>query len=685
MPLIDKWWKSRRKDYKTEENLTDLSPESTQEQDPVPAPEAEKPSEIADAAPETTETASETIETTSEATETTTEAAEAEEASAGISAEAAPVEETAAEPAAEAEPAEEVSVEKSAEPLIEEASAETTAEAVPAEETAAEPAAEEEAVEPAAEAESAEEEAVAETSDAAEETAAETSDEAEETAPADSSDGSDGSDVTEENLLDTLEPADVFKYFREISGIPHGSFRTTAISDYLENFAKNYELPYTRDEMGNLIICRPGSAGYENADPIALQGHVDMVCEKESSNPIDMDTEAISLRTDGEWLWADRTTLGGDDGIAVAIMLALLADDTITCPPLECIFTVDEEVGMRGAFAMDLSSIKSRRLLNLDSEQEGIITAACAGGAEEICTLPGRRREKTGEVLELSIEGLRGGHSGECIGIGRANASILLARLLYRLEQTSKICLIDFHGGTRDNAIPREAKAWIIFTGKFQRGKVKDVIAAFAKDIAKEYSITDPDIKIHATLENKGKMMTRSAFTRKDSLRMIRFLLALPNGVLEFTPMYRDVPQTSLSLGIVNTVADGIRTHSLVRSSVNSQKQMVMDKIECIAEEFGASVTTEGTYPAWELIAKSDFRDLAAEIFKKTTGREPTVCVIHGGLECGLISSKVPGIDCISVGPDMEEIHTPAERLNIPSTRRIYDYVKALLEACVKA
>ena len=437
--------------------------------------------------------------------------------------------------------------------------------------------------------------------------------------------------------------------------------------------------------MGNLIICRPGSAGYENADPIALQGHVDMVCEKESSNPIDMETEAISLRTDGEWLWADRTTLGGDDGIAVAIMLALLADDTITCPPLECIFTVDEEVGMRGAFAMDLSSVKSRRLLNLDSEQEGIITAACAGGAEEICTLPGRRREKTGEVLELSIEGLRGGHSGECIGIGRANASILLARLLYRLEQTSKICLIDFHGGTRDNAIPREAKAWIIFTGKFQRGKVKDVIAAFAKDIAKEYSITDPDIKIHATLENKGKMMTRSAFTRKDSLRMIRFLLALPNGVLEFTPMYRDVPQTSLSLGIVNTVADGIRTHSLVRSSVNSQKQMVMDKIECIAEEFGASVTTEGAYPAWELIAKSDFRDLAAEIFKKTTGREPTVCVIHGGLECGLISSKVPGIDCISVGPDMEEIHTPAERLNIPSTRRIYDYVKALLEACVKA
>ena len=165
---------------------------------------------------------------------------------------------------------------------------------------------------------------------------------------------------------------------------------------------------------------------------------------------------------------------------------------------------------------------------------------------------------------------------------------------------------------------------------------------------------------------------------------MIRFLLALPNGVLEFTPMFRDVPQTSLSLGIVNTVADGIRTHSLVRSSINSQKQMVMDKIECIAEEFGASVETEGAYPAWELIPKSDFRDLAADVYRETTGKEAVVCVTHGGLECGLITSKVPGIDCISVGPDMEEIHTPAERLNIPSSRRTYEYVKALLEACVK-
>lgn len=491
-------------------------------------------------------------------------------------------------------------------------------------------------------------------------------------------------EIVEQDLLDTLEPADVFGYFKEIAAIPHGSYNTRAISDYLEEFAKNNDLPYVRDEMGNFIICRAGSEGYEDAAPVALQGHIDMVCEKESSNPIDMDTEAITLQTDGEWLWADRTTLGGDDGIAVAIMLALLADDSITCPPLECIFTVDEEVGMLGAGEMDLSSLKSRRMINLDSEKEGIITAACAGGAEKICALPGKRREKKGEVLEISIEGLHGGHSGECIGMGRANADILMARLLYRLEQEGKYCLINFHGGNRDNAIPREAKADIIFTGSVQRSLVKDTISFFAKEIEGEYSVTDPNIHVRAKWPNKGKKESRIAFIRKDTRKMVRFLMTLPNGVLEYFPMDKDAPQTSLNLGIVNTVADGMRAHTLIRSNVNSQKQMVMGKIDCLADQFGASVSTEGSYPAWELIAKSDFRDLAAQVYEEVSGSAPTICVIHAGLECGLLAAKVPGLDCISVGPDMEGIHTPGERLNIASSRRTYDYVKALLEACAK-
>lgn len=639
MSLLDKWWKSRKSVSVTETNEDSAAEFSEKDSSAAESSAAEssaaESSAAESAAAEPVPEVQESEPAPTPAEDSPVEEAEAAEAVVEISAE-----EPAAESVPEPEPTEEPAVEPVPEP-VEEPAVEPVS--VPAEES----------------------EAIAEAPEA----------------PA----ASDTLDTeTTQSTLESLEPEDVFRYFREISAIPHGSFNTKAISDYLEDFAKAYELDYVRDEKGNLIIRKAASAGCEDADPIALQGHIDMVCEKESSNPIDMDTEAITLNTDGEWLWADRTTLGGDDGIAVAIMLALLSDDTISHPPLECIFTVDEEVGMLGAFSMDLSSIKSRKMLNLDSEKEGIITAACAGGAEEICSLPGKQREKKGEVLTISIEGLRGGHSGECIGMGRANASLLLARLLYRLEKDGKYYLVEYHGGTRDNAIPREARAEILFTGLFQRSAVKNSVAAYAKEIEKEYSVTDPDIRIRAIWDNKGKKVSKVAFTRKDSRRMIRFLLALPNGVLEFTPMFRDVPQTSLSLGIVNTVADGIRAHSLVRSSINSQKQMVMDKIECIAEEFGASVETEGAYPAWELIPKSDFRDLAAEVYRETTGKEAVVCVTHGGLECGLITSKVPGIDCISVGPDMEEIHTPAERLNIPSSRRTYEYVKALLEACVK-
>lgn len=488
-----------------------------------------------------------------------------------------------------------------------------------------------------------------------------------------------------ESPLDALQPKDVFKYFRQIAAIPHGSYNTAALSNYLENFAKEHDFACIRDEMGNVIISRPGSAGYENADPIALQGHIDMVCEKHADNPIDMEHEAITLDTDGEWLWAKGTTLGGDDGIAVAIMLALLADETLTCPPLECVFTVDEEVGLLGASFLDLSELKSRRMINLDSESEGVITASCAGGAEVVCTMSGKRREKKGEVLEVSISGLRGGHSGERINCGRANADILLARLLYSLQENGKYCIIGFNGGLRDNAIPRDAKAEIIFTGIIKRNEIKQAIAAFAADIAREYSVTDPDIRIRAKWVNKGKRDRRIAFTRKDSYRMIRFLLALPNGLIEVNPIYTDVPQTSLSMGIVKTMADGMQIHSMVRSSINSQKKMLLDQIACIAEEFGADMDLHGTYPAWELIEKSDFRDLAAEVYEQVTGIAPTVCVIHGGLECGLLAAKVSGLDCISLGPDMEEVHTPAERLNIPSSERTYNYIKALLEACAKA
>ena len=633
--------------FKTIKNTTGRSDSNT-----AAEPAAEAPAEpVTD---ENTDAAAEAVEEP---------AAEAVEEPAAVTAEA-PAAEAAEEPAAvtaeapAAEAAEEPVTEQTAEPVAEDA--ETV-------ESAAEPAEETAAAEPAEEDEKSD---AAESAEPAEETEAEEMSEKDEPAAA--------------SIWDTIEPADVFGYFREISAIPHGSYHTSELSDYLESFAKDHSLDYVRDDMGNLIISRPASKGCEGFAPIALQGHIDMVCEKDASNPIDMEKQAISLMTDGEWIWADRTTLGGDDGIAVAIMLALLVDETITCPPLECIFTVDEEVGLLGADKMNLTGLRSRRMINLDSENEGLITASCAGGAEVGLTYKAKRRDKKGEVLTLSVKGLRGGHSGECINCGRANADILLARLLYRLEKVGKYCIIGINGGLRDNAIPREAKAEIIFTGNFKHREVKEAVQSFANDIAREYSVTDPDIHIHAEWANKGKIITRIAFGRKDSRRLVRFLMSIPNGLIETSALYKDVPQTSLNLGILKTMAEGFHMVSMVRSSINSQKQMLLDRIACIADEFGISMAVEGVYPAWELIEQSDFRDLAADVYQQLTGKKAEVCVIHGGLECGLLAAKVPGLDCISIGPDMEGVHTPSERLNIPSSKRTYDYIKSILEVCTK-
>ena len=649
--------------FKTIKNTTGRSDSNTAAEPAAEAPTEPVTDENTDAAAEAVE---EPAAVTAEAP-----AAEAVEEPAAEAVEE-PAAEAVEEPAAEAveEPAavtaEAPAAEAAEEPVMEQ-TAEPVAEDAETVESAAEPAEETEAAEPAEEVEESE---AAESAEPAEETEAEEMSEKDEPAAA--------------SIWDTIEPADVFGYFREISAIPHGSYHTSELSDYLESFAKDHSLDYVRDDMGNLIISRPASKGCEGFAPIALQGHIDMVCEKDASNPIDMEKQAISLMTDGEWIWADRTTLGGDDGIAVAIMLALLVDETITCPPLECIFTVDEEVGLLGADKMNLTGLRSRRMINLDSENEGLITASCAGGAEVGLTYKAKRRDKKGEVLTLSVKGLRGGHSGECINCGRANADILLARLLYRLEKVGKYCIIGINGGLRDNAIPREAKAEIIFTGNFKHREVKEAVQSFADDIAREYSVTDPDIHIHAEWANKGKIITRIAFGRKDSRRLVRFLMAIPNGLIETSALYKDVPQTSLNLGILKTMAEGFHMVSMVRSSINSQKQMLLDRIACIADEFGISMAVEGVYPAWELIEQSDFRDLAADVYQQLTGKKAEVCVIHGGLECGLLAAKVPGLDCISIGPDMEGVHTPSERLNIPSSKRTYDYIKSILEVCTK-
>ena len=484
--------------------------------------------------------------------------------------------------------------------------------------------------------------------------------------------------------VSSLEPAEVFRFFREISAIPHGSFHTQAISDYLVSFAKDHGYRYVQDQAGNVVIYADATPGFEEAPALVLQGHMDMVCEKDPGVELNMDTEPITLMRDGEWLTADGTTLGGDDGIAVAFMLAVLDDPAIVHPALECIFTVDEEVGMLGAEALDGSLISGRRMLNLDSEMDGIFTAGCAGGTHQVLTLHCKRNERKGQVLDLKVSGLLGGHSGEMPGRGRANANIIMGRILYSLYQESPFRLIRVDGGTKDNAIPREACASLLFTGDVDKKDMKKAVKALHDAIHAEYQATDPGLAISCAWPEVDPKEPKTAFIKKDTRRIIRFLMSVPDGLIEYMPGFDRMPQTSLNMGILKTAADGIEATFLVRSALNSQREMMNDKLKCIAAQFDGRVDVKGSYPAWEYRQTSDFRDMLVALYKESTGKEPVVSVTHGGLECGLLSDKLPGLDCVSIGPRMYGIHTPQEKLHIASTAATWTYLKAALKACAE-
>ncbi|MGX8687288.1 MAG: aminoacyl-histidine dipeptidase [bacterium] len=484
--------------------------------------------------------------------------------------------------------------------------------------------------------------------------------------------------------VSNLEPAEVFRFFREISAIPHGSFHTKEISDYLAGFAKDHGFRYVQDQAGNVVIYADAAPGFEKAPALVLQGHMDMVCEKDPGVTLNMDTEPITLMRDGEWLTADGTTLGGDDGIAVAYMLAVLDDPSMVHPALECIFTVDEEVGMLGAEVLDGSLIKGRRMLNLDSEMDGIFTAGCAGGTHQVLTLHCKRNERKGQVLDLKVSGLLGGHSGEMPGRGRANANIIMGRVLYSLYQETPFRLIRVDGGTKDNAIPREACASLLFTGDVDKKDMKKAVKALHDMIHAEYQVTDPGLAISCEWQEVEPKEPKTAFIKRDTRRIIRFLMSVPDGLIEYMPGFDRMPQTSLNMGILKTAADGIEATFLVRSALNSQREMMNDKLRCIAAQFDGRVDVKGSYPAWEYRQQSDFRDMLVSLYKESTGREPVVSVTHGGLECGLLSDKLPGLDCVSIGPRMYGIHTPQEKLHIASTAATWAYLKAALKACAE-
>ena len=471
-----------------------------------------------------------------------------------------------------------------------------------------------------------------------------------------------------------LEPARVFDFFEEICGIPHGSRNEKFISDYLVSFAKERGLKYIQDEANNVIIFQDGTCGYEDHEPVILQGHMDMVCEKDASCPIDMATEGLDVTHDGRCVFAKGTTLGGDDGIAVAYALALLDDTSIPHPPLEVVITTDEEVGMLGASVVDLSELRGRTLINIDSEDEGVFTVSCAGGAKATINLPEERRSVYGPCIRLVVDGLKGGHSGVEINQNRANANKVMGEFMGRIQNLMPLCLTSFSGGAKDNAIPRSCQATMVAMG-IGLERINDIAQKLQDEVRATYD--EPDATVQAF---DVDALGGNALTTECTAKVIAMLNSVPNGVQKMSADIEGLVQTSLNLGIAK-LDDTMNLTFSVRSSVNAEKQELLQKLRDLADFYGAAYSQMGEYPAWEYKADSKLRDLMVKTYADMFGKEPEVVAIHAGLECGLLSEKLPGLDCVSIGPQMHDIHTSREKLEIASTERTWKFLLEVLKA----
>lgn len=478
-------------------------------------------------------------------------------------------------------------------------------------------------------------------------------------------------------VLSNLEPKEVFTYFEEISSIPRASYHEAKISDYCVEFAKKHGLFCIQDELKNVIIMKDATPGYEQEEPVILQGHLDMVCEKKPECSIDFETDGIKVMVDGDYLTADGTTLGGDDGIAIAYALAILASDTIAHPKLEVLFTVSEEVGMEGASGIDVSMLEGRRLLNLDSEEEGFLLAGCAGGARIECRLPVQCEDAQGCAMEITVAGLNGGHSGVEIDKGRANANLIMGRVLTDLAKHTDYRLASAEGGRKDNAIPRESKALVCIPIQDVQ-KAEQAIAALAKNLANEYAITDA--KITVTAVQKDVPLPFRMLDSDSTKRVVLLLTALPNGIQAMSADVKGLVETSLNLGVLKLDCQGFSLSYAVRSSVGSAKEALLDKMTYLTKGLGGVAEISGDYPAWEYKRDSTFRKKLTDIYERMYGKPPVIQAIHAGLECGLLVGKLPDLDCISIGPDMQDVHTTEEKLSISSTKRVWEFLLEVLK-----
>ena len=476
-------------------------------------------------------------------------------------------------------------------------------------------------------------------------------------------------------VLANLEPGRVFHYFEEICSIPHGSGNVDQISDYLVNFAREKGLFYRQDEVKNVIIVKEATPGYEEEPAVMIQGHMDMVAVKKPDCDIDLKKDGLRLAVDGDLIYAEGTSLGGDDGIAVAFALALLEAEDLQHPRLEVVITVDEEVGMDGARAIDLSDLKANRMLNLDSEEEGIFWTSCAGGARVNHKLPVQKVPMQGVCLEVTVGGLLGGHSGAEIHKERGNSNCLMGRLLYKAASGFHVGLAELQGGLADNAISRETVAQLVVREE-EKEALLSMLKALEMTLQQELSGKDPGVKITVSEQGSGAW---NCVAGEELVNCASYLIVLPNGVQAMSADIQGLVETSLNLGIMKLEETALCVSFSVRSCVESAKEMLIDRLMALTAMAGGQTQVTGDYPGWKYRVDSPLREKMITVFSRMYGKEPKVEAIHAGLECGILGSKIADLDCVSLGPDMKDIHTTEETLSISSTARTWNYLVALL------
>ncbi|MDK2919059.1 MAG: dipeptidase [Candidatus Petromonas sp.] len=480
-----------------------------------------------------------------------------------------------------------------------------------------------------------------------------------------------------ERVLKGLQPEAVFRHFEALTRIPRCSGNEKEVSDYLVKFAEDLDLEVIQEDCLNVIINKPGTEGYENAPRVILQGHMDMVCTKREDIEFDFDKDPIPVVVDGDMIRTEGTTLGADNGIAVAMAMALLESKDIPHPPLTALITVAEETGMDGVLNLNPKNISGDILINIDSEEEGVALASCAGGVNNIIKLPieWKDADQNRSAYKVSIKGLLGGHSGIEINKNRANAIKLLGRLLDGMDSNLDIDIAYVSGGEKMNAIAKMADAVIVIDSSKEK-VLKDIVAEYEKIFSNEFETADPNIKLNLEETDKPDRVF-SPDTKKSLISILRLI---PYGVQTMSANIKDLVETSNNIGVLTTNESEIVFDSAVRSSVKSLKHEINNRIKTVCDLTGAKMELESDYPEWEYKVESPIRDLMVEVYKDMYDKELKVEAIHAGLECGFLKEKVGDMDMVSIGPNLYDVHTPNEHLSISSTKRVFEFLCEVLK-----